>query len=218
MKSTSAILLMVVAVGCTTVSVREHPLPDRAQLSSVREEGGVWVGAEPYSDAERQRSYLGEDFGPIGAIPVLVILRNNGPASRLLRPQEIRLRLRNGMSTTETGPEISSSFSRQPGSNAEGAAAVFGLVGAIAALSVAASESKAARVRAENFSRKSLRRGVMNPGETWHGFVYFMLPEKTPAFADAAILLSLTDTNGGDPVTIEVPIKLAPFPNFPARN
>jgi len=149
---------------------------------------------------------------------VLVLLHNKDDKSRQQQPHQIQLRMPNGNTVKEYGPEISFMFSKPYGPNLDRGAALFGLVGGIVAVSLIASESKTQEARAEDFARKALKRGVINPGETRQGFVFFVLPDKTPPFADAALLLSLTDTSGDETVDMEIPIKVAPSPSFSARN
>ena len=206
-------LAAAMVCGCASYSARELPGPERARFSSTMERQGITVSVEAYTDADRQRTYLGEDFGSVGAIPVLVLVENNGNHPRQLRPGSIRMRIPGGKTEKEyPSSDVSAMFVQTGGGTNPGMA--FGLLGGLA---VEQSKNDTVMARMDDFGRKALRRGEIKPGESWQGFVYFVLEEKPMPFTDAVLLLPLGDPAGGSAIELEVPISRIHFPSFSAR-
>jgi len=215
----SIALVSLVLVGCSSYSARELPALDRVRFSSRAEREGIGVSAEAYTDLERQQTYLDADLGSIGAIPMLVLVENTGKQSRKLSWGKIRLHTPNSKFEELAGGDVAFRLDTSPGSHSSLDAALIGRIArALVGLSQARSKPKRQQARADDYKRKALPRGVINPGETRYGFVYFLLPDKTATFTDASLLLSLTDKSGENAVEVAVPIKVPHFPSFSARN
>jgi len=166
---------------------------------------------------DRQKIYLGENFGSVGAIPVLVLLENKGDQPWQLQRHEIRMRMPNGSTERESGPEMAFIFVKPDQNNAGGVGALFGVVGALAVVSSVEAESGAREARAKDYERKGLGRGVLNPGESRQGFVYFVLPVETQPFTEAMLILPLSDPSSESVVEMQVPLGNIQFPSFAKR-
>lgn len=210
-------LASLVLCGCASYSARELPTPDRGRYSSTVESQAVWASTEAYSDADRQKAYLGEDFGSVGAIPVLVLLENKSSRTWELRAHAIQMRMPNGNMERESGPEMAFIFVHADQNNAGGAGSLFGVVGALAVVSSVQSESDRRQARAKDYERKGLGRGELNPGESRQGFVYFVLPVDVQPFTEATLILPLSERSGETVVEMQVPIKSIQFPSFSKR-
>jgi len=177
------------------------------------------VSAEACTDLDQQQTYLDADLGSIGGIPMLVLVENKGEQSRKLSWGKIRLHAPNSKIEEWAGSDVAFRFDTSHGSRSLLDAALIGRIArALVGLSAARSETKGEQARADDYKRKELPRGVVNPGETRYGFVYFLLPDKTPTFTDAALVFSLTDDSGENAIEVTVPIKVPQFPSFSARN
>jgi hypothetical protein len=129
----AASLAALTLCGCASYTASELPPPER----------------------HRQRTYFGEDFGSVGAIPVLVVVENRGDRPRHLQPGA-RIKMPDGSTENEYGVAVWSLFNSEPG-HAQ-SAATFVLFGGIGWLAAAAAQREAKSARAIDFGRKSFVR------------------------------------------------------------
>jgi hypothetical protein len=116
--------------GCATSSPTSVPIPHSASMSSVRTEENVTVGAEVYTQGDKQKQYFGGDLCGAGVLPIQVMIANEGQRRILVRPSEIFPVLPDGSQICEIGPYAAASKMESIGGVVASGIA-FGLVGVL---------------------------------------------------------------------------------------
>lgn len=202
-------------VGCASYTARELPAPDARSFSTTAERAEVTVSADAYSDTDRQMAYLGEDLGAAGAFPVRVLIQNKGDVPRLVQPEGFRLRLPDGDTVTPSPPHVVAVlFDKRRGSELDVAASAFGLLGAFGALATLQADDDARNARSADYYKKALKPNVLKPGESSHGFLFFVLSRKTARFTEITVEVHLPDPQGANAMSMDLVIKNVQFPSF----
>jgi len=208
---------LLVAVASQSIA-DESSAVARAFASSIQWRETT-VGAEAFSDPDAQRNYFGADFSSMGTIPLVVQIQNNGKEPIRVAPAAFQLRLPSGeMATQYSAFDAAALFVGKPWRAQNLALGFGGILGLLASQGVQSSQRDAIQARIEDFQLKALKAGVINPGETSAGFLYFVLETKPSPFDEATLLLPLDDrTDIGGVKYVELRITDIRFPTFSGR-
>lgn len=203
---------LLAAPGCASYTPSSAPVPVTSSMPACMIDGPMSVGADPYTQKERQKSFFDGDLNGAGVIPVQVSVVNNGENTVLVRGSDVLLILADG---TQMTPASASAASVKMESNAGVVAAAigFGLVGALVASSA---EDKARAARVEDFKRKEFKEAKIAPGQSANGFLYFIPIEGTKAFSEATLQFQFVDTENACGQVVRLPLKNLGYTGKPA--
>ena len=139
--------LAVLSLGCASYTSTSAPIPKAGSMPASQTEGYLEVGADPYTQLDRQRTVFGKDLNAAGILPIQVFVLNKGKDRLLIRPSDMGLAFPDG---TQISPAGASATSAKMESIAGviGAGIAFGIIGVLVASNA---EDKARAARLEDY-------------------------------------------------------------------
>ncbi len=204
MKSSIIVLLSlaVISMGCASYTSTSAPIPRIGSMPASQTEGSVEVGADPYTQEERQRSVFGHDLTAAGILPIQVSVLNKGKDQLLIRPSDMAIAFPDGTQISPAGASAASA-TMESIAGVIGAGLAFGIIGAIVASNA---EDKARASRLEDYRRKEFQEAKLGNGSSAYGFIYFIPAQGTQALSSADLLVRVVKAEGGSSFAIRVPL------------
>jgi hypothetical protein len=191
----AAALLPAACAPTPPPAARAAPAEPAAGAPAATERG-VTLRVEPLPPA-RQREVLGSDLSRHGVVAVLARVDNAGPVPLDLRGRDFSLERGEARIRASSPAMVGTLVGEGAGVTAAGVAgaALLGVPGMLLA-SAAAGESNREAMRGQSaaFAAIGLRDGLLSPGGSATGYVFFTPPPGMGAFDDAALVL-----RSGDP-------------------
>lgn len=191
----------LVLAGCASYEPSSPPVPKKTEYKTYEVEG-LSAGALPYVDPKLQEATFDADLDAADILAIEVYVENGRGESVLVRPSDATLSLPNGKSIAPSGVSSAVAKIDEEGS-VIGATIAFGIVGALVAQSA---EDDAKAARRSDYEAKSLPQVELNPGESKHGFLWFLPPRGTPAFDKAELSIRFIDPGTGRSWRVEIPL------------
>lgn len=205
--------VLVACAGCASYTPTSVPIPQAGAMPAWRTEGAVAVGADPYTQLERQEAVFGGDLNKEGVIPIQVFLQNQGDRRLLVRPSDMVLVLPDGSQMNPAGATATAAKLESSGGVIASTIA-FGIVGYLVAASAA---DKARTARLEDYRRKELQDTKLEKNASIHGFVYFIPPPGTPAFTESTLVVRVVDSEELTSLVVHLPLHGVEFKGAPAK-
>ena len=208
----SMIILVSACVSYPTVV--ELPSKSAEMMQNHVAKSGLVAGAEPINDISAQLKLLGEDLSSVGVIPIHILLQNQNDFSIFLKVRDITLRTPDGhVFIAKRYDVVARLFNKKYGRGSDSAASLFGVLGAVAGLSLASQEFKTQDKRGKVFLNKSIQSGEILPGSLISGIVYFAIPTDIKQFTKATLEL-LTYSSENIEIMLEIPLKEVAWPTY----
>lgn len=194
--------LAVVSLGCASYTSTSAPIPKAGSMPASQTEGSLEVGADPYTQLDRQRTVFGKDLNEAGILPIQVFVLNKGKDRLLIRPSDMALAFPDG---TQISPAGASATSAKMESIAGviGAGIAFGIIGVLVASNA---EDKARAARLEDYRRKEFQEAKLGKDDSAHGFIYFIPAQGTQALSSADLLVRIVKAEEGTSFVTRVPL------------
>jgi len=232
---TGCLVFLSVVVGCasqpTSVSraaARRVPVPVPEALPLQQREGPISVSVDPAVPPERVQAVLGTALPTRLAwvLPLEVVIHNHGPLPMRLSPVDIALELPDGSQLRplpmaalvpwspaprdEGGPQDRVAPPRhimeyRSAAEATAASVFWTVLGLAALLSEQHTQARAAAAYVVMAQRQALQEGVLAPGASAHGMVFFSAPEER-GFREATLRLRCAAAEAGPDVVVRLPI------------
>lgn len=195
-----AISLIGLLLGaCASYTPSSAPVPEPTPTEWVVQDT-LAVAADPFADAERQKTAFDADLNEAGVIAIQVIAENRGPRAMLVRFSDMILELPDGKKFSPSGITTVVNKVGESGS-VVGAAIAFGIIGAIAASSA---EESARTARTADYKEKAFKKTTLGQDESAHGFVFFIPPRGTEPFDEAKLRVRFVDFDAATSEMVEV--------------
>jgi hypothetical protein len=173
----------------------------------------VAVGADPIVDLERQKAMFGGNLNKAGVLPIQLFIINRGDNELMLRTSEITLM---PPGENEIMPAGATAAAQRMEAKGEVVAATIccGIPGFLVA---DAAEDKRRLARSEDFRQKEFRQVTFRPGESSHGFLYFIPPEYIQPFSSAVLKVVFWDIVEGKAFDVSVTLSGIVFEEEPSK-
>lgn len=187
--------------ACASYTPSSAPVPEPATTEWVVQ-GTLAVAADPFADAERQKSTFDADLNEADVIAIQVVAENRGPRAMLVRPSDMILELPDGKKFSPSGITTVVSKVGESGS-VVGSAIAFGIIGAMVASSA---EDSARTARTADYKAKAFKETTLRQDESAHGFVFYIPPRGTEPFDEAKIRVRFVDFDAATSEFVEAPL------------
>ena len=185
-----ALLLVFSSAGCIAYKTSSIAPPTPGAMPAWLTHGSISIGADPYTDPERQKAAFDADFGEERILAIQVFAQNGGDASVILRRSDVALVLPDGRRFAPAPADMVAARLHSAG-KVLALTLGFGVVGAVAGTQAASTEHQSRRT---DYVWKELpAESRLLKDQSRHGFVYFMPPRGTPPFAEATLMVRLID-------------------------
>jgi hypothetical protein len=190
--------------GCASYTPKDVTVPKPAVMPAWVREGVVAVGADPYLQKERQKAAFDGDMSEEGILPVQVLVLNEGPRRLLVRASDMILLLPDGRQIASAGATAVATRFEQGIGDVIGWGIGFGIIGMLAA---SANKDSVRTARLSDYRSKELAEAFLDPGQSAHGFVFFIPPIGTTGMADGVLLVHFVDANDASRQSVRVPLR-----------
>lgn len=223
-----ALAVSLAACASSEYVARTAPVPIATAMPARGADGGVTVAADPYIEAQRQQAVFGLSVSRMHILPVQLLLENIATRRVLARASEVALVLPDGRAFLSAGafaavarlegapvqyqPMAQGAVHTAPlagayfGPAAYGGASMVGAVFAVANIVELNRRSATRREILADYRSKELPDVAFGPGESRHGFVYFVLPPDAPRAGDFALAVRLIDAEDATVTVVHVPL------------
>ncbi len=224
-------MLLLGLAGCAaSIEYTPRPVPDpiEDEMPARVSERGVAIGADPYSQPDRQEAFFGLRLGQKGILPIQLLIRNDRDVAILVRPYEMAILLPDGRAVAPVGAEQTvgralgapvqfSSVGRSAVYSAPAAGASAGPLayGAAGGLTVLAGIVLLREINTQrelyrqlffDYRAKELHEITLKKGEFRHGFVYFIFPPDMTFPSDITLAIRVIDTENATAFVVKVPL------------
>jgi hypothetical protein len=205
--------LSILVTGCASYTTTTLAGPRAEEMGASRAEAGVFVGADPHVQAERQKAVFDADLAGEAVIPIRVLVRNDGAPRLLVRPSSMTLALADGTQIPSAGATAVAARLDQGVGEVIGWGIAFGVIGALAA---SANKDSVRTARLADYRSKELPEVSLVKGESAHGFVFFIPPKGSSAFGEATLGVRFVEVSEGTSFDVRVPLTGLDFKGAPA--
>ena len=225
---TFALVVLLTACASSEYVPRRAPVPDPASMPARGADGRLTVAADPYTDWQRQQAVFGSGLSRMGILPVQLLLENGAARRMLVRASEVALVLPDGRALLASSafvvvarmqgalvqhqPVAQGALHMAPlagayfGPAAYGATGLAGVMVFIAANIVTNKPVRAPGAILADYRSKELPDVAFGPGESRHGFVYFLLPPDAPRAGNFALAARFIDVEDATVTVVRVPL------------
>ncbi|MDH3596540.1 MAG: hypothetical protein OEU09_06955 [Rhodospirillales bacterium] len=200
---TLVVSLVLLASGCASYTPSSAPVPDASAIQLKQANRGVEAGADVYVEEERQKAIFDANLDEAGVIAIQVLAKNKTKRRMLVRPTDMVLTLQNGRAISTAGVNSVVNKVGEDGS-VVGAALAFGIIGMLAASSA---EEEARTARTEDYKHKAFKEVTLAPGQSGHGFVFFIPPPGTPDFNHATLRVRFVDSDTAKSRSVQLALR-----------
>jgi hypothetical protein len=162
----------------------------------------VAVGADPYVDLERQEAVFGGNLNKAGVFVIQLFVINRGDNELMIRTSEITLMLPGEIEIIPAGASAAAQRMEEK-EEIIAATCCCGIPGFLVASDAA---DKRRQARSEDYRQKEFRQVSLRPGESSHGFLYFIPPDYIQPFSSAVLKVVFWDIVEGKTFDVSVPI------------
>jgi hypothetical protein len=180
-----------------------------ASATASKGEDFIIVEADVFNDQEKQKELFGYDLQNRGVTVIRVSIHNRHDSrSLLVRPSDIRLKLSEDRSyNPECAIKVASMLETTTGANV--ALAFFGPLAAMGGAGI--TNTKIRTEGKEKFQSLALAESVLSAGDSYDGYLYFLLPAENDSSLDNAILsLWLVEEGTSMGERVELPLTANP--------
>ncbi len=199
-----ALALLLLLQGCASYTPKDAAVPKPAVMPAWVRDGVVAVGADPYLQRERQKAVFDGDMSEEGILPVQVFLLNEGPRRLLVRGSDMTLVFPDGRQVASAGATAVATRFDQGMGEVIGWGIGFGIIGVLAA---SANKETVRTARLSDYRSKELAEVFLDPGQSAHGFVFFIPPIGTTGMADGVLLVHFVDAHDASRQAVRVPLR-----------
>jgi len=178
------------------------PTPEAMPASATA--GSLAVSADPYVTKDRIKPVFDGDLIDEGVLPIQVVVRNGSDKRMLVRGADMILALPGGTQLSSAGATAVASRFEQGIGDVIGWGIGFGVIGMLAA---SANKEKVRAARLADYRSKELSEAFLAPGESAHGFVFFIPPKGTPDLSDAMLTVRFVDIKDGSRESVQLPLR-----------
>jgi hypothetical protein len=196
--------LLLLLDGCASYAPKEVAVPKPGAMPLWVRDGVVAVGADPYLQKERQKTAFDGDMGEEGILPVQVFVLNEGQRRLLVRASDMILVLPDGRQVASAGATAVATRFEQGIGDVIGWGIGFGIIGMLAA---SANKDSVRTARLNDYRSKELAEAFLDPGQSAHGFVFFIPPSGTSPMADGVLIVQFVDANDASRQAVRVPLR-----------
>ncbi len=207
------VCISLLVTGCASYTTTTMAVPGVAEMRAQKAESDVFVGADPFVQAERQKAVFDADLGGEDVIPVRVLVRNDSGRRLLVRPSSMTLALPDGAQIPSAGATAVAAKLDQGVGEVIGWGIAFGIIGMLAA---SANKDSVRAARLQDYRSKELPEVSLAKGESAHGFVFFIPPRGTKPFSGAALSVRFVDVAEGTSFDVRLPLSGLGFKGVPA--
>lgn len=190
--------------GCASYTPKDVAVPKPAVMPAWVRDGAVAVGADPYLEKERQKAAFDGDMSEEGILPVQLFVLNEGPRRLLVRASDMTLVFADGRQIASAGATAVATRFDQGMGEVIGWGIGFGIIGVLAA---SANKETVRTARLSDYRSKELAEVFLDPGQSAHGFVFFIPPIGTTGIADGVLLVHFVDANDASRQSVRVPLR-----------
>ncbi|MBI2161195.1 MAG: hypothetical protein HYU25_12625 [Candidatus Rokubacteria bacterium] len=215
-RALALVLAMSLALsGCASYTAGAALVPKQEAMPAWASAGVLGVGADPYVTKERVKSVFDGDLVEEGVLAIQVLVRNNGERRALVRSSDITLALPGGSQIGSAGATAVAARFEQGVGDVVGWGIAFGVIGMLAA---SANKDSVRSARLADYRSKELAEAFLGPGESAHGFVFFIPPQGTPAFSEAVLTVHFVDVKDGSREVVRLPLRSLEFKGTKAKD
>lgn len=197
------LVLVLSWAGCIGYKASSIAPPTPGAMPAWLTQGGISIGADPYTDPERQKAAFDADFGEERILAIQVFVKNGGDAPVILRRSDITLALPDGRGIAPAPADMVAARLHSAG-KVLALTLGFGVVGAVAGTQAASAEHQSRR--ADYVWKELAAESRLLKDQSRHGFVYFMPPRGTPPFAEATLMVRLIDPQQRAVIPVSLPL------------
>lgn len=161
------IAIMLQSVACSTMNLKQYPVPPINLYDKSKSIEGVSAIAQPLLDKKKSKEYFGVDLLQKNILAINLSVINNNPDVSFTLPSE-------SINITQIN---SNDLINNPEKGGQEAGKAIGVVGALLIsplfMAIAAQLLSDASIIKENFEAKMLRTKTIDPGQSVSGFSYF---------------------------------------------
>lgn len=224
--------LIGLAACAASVEYTPKPVPEptAGAIPAWVTEQGVVVGADPYTQVERQEAFFGLTLASMGVLPIQVFIRNDRNGAILVRPYEMVLLLPDGRAIAPVGAAaavargmgapvqftrgalwfergVTSRILKDTGHNmASTGLELVTVVEDYRYLSALATQRELHRQLFADYRAKELGEVTLKDGESTYGFVYFILSPRTMAPTGVTLAMRMIDIESAIATLVAVPL------------
>jgi hypothetical protein len=175
-------------------------------MPALQTQANVSVGADVYSQPDRQRTYFRVSFQKANMVPIQVHINNRGDKPISVRPAEICLETSEG---AWNSPLSSRAAAEKVLERAKGAGIALGAVlgGVIGLVTQAYAAEEAEKKLIEELQQKELKAATLGKGESVHGFLYYAFPGEIPPTSALTLVATVREADTQKPLTIRTPLR-----------
>jgi hypothetical protein len=182
-------------------------------MPAWRSQGPVAIGADPYVDLERQKAIFGGNLNKAEVFAIQLFVINQGDNELMVRASEITLILPGEIEITQAGATAAAERMEAKG-EVVAATICCGIPGFLVAADAA---DKRRHARSEDFRQKEFRQVSLEPGDSSHGFLYFIPPEYIEPFSSAVLKVMFWDIVEGKSFDVSVTLSGIVFEEEPSK-
>jgi len=205
-----ALIVTGLLAACSSYHAHEAPRAAPESMPSRYRAGSLSLGADAYSQPDRQEQMFGEDLTRIAVLPIQAVVTNDAEQAVTIAPENFRLALpRQDAAAPRPSFEISSLLAPEIGIAdyaAAGVGALGGIGGAIGAIAgrligfmgAAAldwSRQSTLQARGEDYERKGWKAVKLGRNQSASGFLFFVIPPGTAPFDEAVLHLTVQQSD-----------------------
>lgn len=196
------ISVLVVFAGCAKYQASSVSVPKGPDMPAWRPQGPVEVGADPYVDLKRQEAVFGGNLNKAGVFPIQLFIINRGNNELMVRTSEITLMLPGEDEIIPAGATAAAQRMEEKG-DVVAATICCGIPGFLVASDAA---DKRRQARSEDYRQKEFRQASLRPGESSHGFLYFIPPDYIKPFSSAVLKVEFWDIVEANAFDVSLPL------------
>lgn len=200
--------------GCASYTGGAALAPKQEAMPAWASAGVLGAGADPYVTKERVKSVFDGDLIEEGVLPIHVLVRNDGERRILVRSSDMTLALSSGNQIGSAGATAVAARFEQGVGDVIGWGIAFGVIGILAA---SANKDKVRSARLADYRSKELAEVSLGQGESAHGFVFFIPPQGTTDFSEAALTIHFVDIKDGSREVVRLPLRNLEFKGTKAK-
>ena len=198
----SLLIVMAWLVGCAKYQASSVSVPKGPDMPAWRAQGPVAVGADPYVDLERQEAVFGGNLNKAGVFVIQLFVINRGDNELMIRTSEITLMLPGEIEIIPAGAAAAAQRMEKK-DEVVAATCCCGIPGFLVASDAA---DKRRQARSEDYRQKEFRQVSLRPGDSSHGFLYFIPPDYIQPFSSAVLKVAFWDIVEGKTFDVSVPL------------
>ena len=208
----SSVLMLA---GCSTMKVAPLTADGAASYTPHEEKHGLVVAIHPMTDKREIEDMFKVNLLEKGLLPILVVAENQSPdASFIVAQNKVAvLNAATGVSSLSQRKKVTSDAGEAMQASGAVMVSLGGFVLPLLLIGlpiecVGMQHASDASVIEYNLGDKEFYSRTLGPGETARGFVYFQLPNESPAAGDYHLVAEVKNSGTGESTTFDLPANL----------